>query len=56
MERMMRDKKHPNTLVGTGGYFKYALKQTPGSDMGSNNLATGQTSYIKDFLNKYRKK
>jgi hypothetical protein len=56
MERIMRDKKHPNTLVGTGGYFKYALKQTPGSDMGSDNLAPGQTSYIKDFLNKYRKK
>jgi nicotinamide mononucleotide adenylyltransferase len=56
MERIMRDKKHPNTLVGTGGYFKYALKQTPGSDMGSDNLASGQTSYIKKFLNKYRKK
>jgi hypothetical protein len=56
MDRVMRDKKHPNTLVGTGGYFKYALKQTPGSDIGSSNLAPGQTSYIKDFLNKYRKK
>ena len=56
MERMMRDKKHPNTLVGTGGYFRYAMKQTPGSDMGCSNLAPGQTSYIKDFINKNRKK
>jgi hypothetical protein len=46
----------PNTLVGTDGYFKYALQQTPGSDLKSNNLAPGQTSYIKDFINKYRKK
>jgi hypothetical protein len=46
----------PNTLVGTDGYFKYALQQTPGSDLKSNNLAPGQTSYIKDFINKYRKR
>lgn len=46
----------PNTLVGTDGYFKYALQQTQGSDLKSNNLAPGQTSYIKDFINKYRKK
>jgi len=56
MNRIMRDKKHPNTLVGTSGYFKYALKQTPGSDMGCSNLAPGQTSYVKDFINKNRKK
>ena len=56
MSKIMRDKKHPNTLVGTDGYFKYALKQTPGSDIGCSNLAPGQTSYIKDFINKNRKK
>ena len=58
MDRMMRvpSENKPNTLVGTPGYFKYTLKQTLGSDMGNNNLAPGQTPYIKDFLNKYRKK
>ena len=56
MNRKMRTPDKPNTLVGTDGYFKYALQQTPGSDLKSNNLAPGQTSYIKDFINKYRKK
>lgn len=56
MDGIMRDKKHPNTLIGTTGYFKYALKQTPGSDMGCSNLGPGQISYVKDFLNKYKKK
>ena len=56
MNRKMRTPDKPNTLVGTDGYFKYALQQTPGSDLKSNNLAQGQTSYIKDFINKYRKK
>ena len=56
MNRKMRTPDKPNTLVGTDGYFKYALQQTPGSDLKSNNVAQGQTSYIKDFINKYRKK
>ena len=34
----------PNTLVGTGGYKKYAEKMTPGS------------SYGKEFINKYKAK
>ena len=34
----------PNTLVGTGGYRKYAEKMTPGS------------SYGKEFINKYKAK
>ena len=34
MERKMRDKKHPNTLVGTRGLFKYARKMTAGSEKG----------------------
>ena len=34
----------PNTLVGTGGYKKYAQKMTPGS------------SYGKEFINKYKAK
>lgn len=56
MNRKMRTPNKPNTLVGTDGYFKYALQQTPGSDLESNNLASGQTSYIRNFINKYRKK
>ena len=34
MDRLMRDKKHPNTLVGTKGFLKYARKMTAGSDKG----------------------
>jgi len=34
----------PNTLVGTGGYKKFAEKMTPGS------------SYGKEFINKYKAK
>jgi hypothetical protein len=56
MNSKMRTPNKPNTLVGTDGYFKYALQQTPGSDLESNNLAPGQTSYIRNFINKYRKK
>ena len=34
MDRLMRDKKHPNTLVGTRGLFKYARRMTAGSEKG----------------------
>ena len=44
MNRMMRTKTNPNTLVGTKGYLKYAEKMTPGS------------SYGRQFINKYKKK
>ena len=43
MERRMRVPQKPNTLVGTGGYLKYAM------------VATGTTG-IKNFINKYKKK
>ena len=33
MERTMRDKIHPNTLVGTGGYKKNVQKMTPQEEM-----------------------
>ena len=56
MDKKMRAPGKPNTLVGTGGYFMNVLEKTPGSERGSENLAAGQTSYIKDFINKYRKK
>ena len=31
MDKVMRDKKHPNTLVGTKGLFKYVAMMTPGA-------------------------
>ena len=34
MDRMMRDKTHPNTLVGTKGFLEYVKKMTPGYDKG----------------------
>jgi len=40
----MRDKTHPNTLVGTDGFKKYVEKMSPGN------------SYGKQFINKYKKK
>lgn len=47
MDRKMRAKNKPNTLVGTLGYFKYAAQQTPGAiGTGSENLAYGQTPYL----------
>tara|TARA_Y100000287_G_scaffold120798_1_gene97270 strand:+ start:108 stop:230 length:123 start_codon:yes stop_codon:yes gene_type:complete len=27
----MRDKDHPNTLVGTSGFLKYVASMTPGA-------------------------
>ena len=44
MSRTMRDKDHPNTLVGTDGFRKNVENWTPGSSWG------------KQFINKYRKK
>ena len=34
MDRLMRDKIHPNTLVGTKGFLKYLQMMTPGHDKG----------------------
>ena len=51
----------PNTLVGTSGYFKYAVDMTPGFEKGDKtNLQPGAKPYkgysnIKEFINKYRK-
>ena len=49
MKRQMRDKNHPNTLVGTTGYRKNAQAVVPGQSKIKN-------FDIKEFLNKYRKK
>jgi hypothetical protein len=32
MDSMMRDKTHPNTLVGTKGFLKYVTSMTPGAE------------------------
>ena len=48
MKRRMRDKDHPNTLVGTTGYRKNAQAAVPGQSKIYN-------FNIKEFLNKYRK-
>ena len=51
----------PNTLVGTSGYFNYAVDMTPGFEKGDKtNLQQGAKPYkgysnIKEFINKYRK-
>jgi len=47
----------PNTLVGTTGYFKYAVSMTPGAiKTGEENLQPGGKAYGINFINKYRKK
>ena len=61
MDRKMRDKIHPNTLIGTLGAFKHFSDMTPGAvGTGKENLQPGGKAYkgynIKEFINKYRKK
>jgi hypothetical protein len=57
MNSPMRDKVHPNTLVGTLGAFKHYAKMTPGS-VGTNKqyLQFGGKSYGTNFINKYKAK
>jgi len=55
MDRMFRTPGKPNTLAGTTGYLKYAMKQTPGSTFGKENLQKGGNSFLDKFTNKYRK-
>ena len=64
MEKKMRAPGKPNTLAGTGGYFKYAVDMTPGFNPGDKtNLQPGGKPYkgytqsnARDFINKYKKK
>jgi hypothetical protein len=64
MEKKMRSPGKPNTLAGTGGYFKYAVDMTPGFKKGDKtNLQFGTKPYsgykqpnIREFLNKYKAK
>jgi hypothetical protein len=56
MDSPMRDKIHPNTLVGTLGAFKHYSKMTPGAiGTGKENLQYGGKAYGVNFINKYRK-
>jgi len=55
MDSMYRAPGKPNTLLGTTGYLKYALKQTPGASLGKENLQAGGTSFLDKFINKYKK-
>lgn len=57
MDSPMRDKIHPNTLVGTLGAFKHYAKMTPGS-IGKNSqyLQKGSKAYGVNFINKYKAK
>jgi hypothetical protein len=64
VERKIRVPGKPNTLTGTGGYFKYAADMTPGFEKGDKtNLQPGGKPYsgysqggIKEFINKYKVK
>lgn len=64
MERKKRVPGKPNTLIGTGGYFKYAVDMTPGFERGQKtNLQPGAKPYsgykqsnIREFINKYKVK
>ena len=61
MDRKMRVKGKPNTLTGTGGYFKNVTELTPGFEKGEKtNLQPGGKPYkgpktnIKEFINRYK--
>ena len=64
VESKMRAPGKPNTLVGAGGFFKYAVDMTPGFEKGDpTNLQSGAKPYsgykqsnIRDFINKYKVK
>jgi len=61
MNRRMRLPGKPNTLVGTGGYYKTAVAATPGSYEGEQNVAPGGKAYkgysnSLKFINKYKAK
>ena len=56
MDRMMRDNKHPNTLVETLGAFRNYASKTPGAiGTGKENLQSGGKPYGVNLINKYRK-
>jgi hypothetical protein len=61
MNSKKRTSGKPNTLVGTTGYFKYAVDMTPGFEKGDKtNLQPGGKPYkgpksnIREFINRYK--
>lgn len=57
MDSPMRDKQHPNTLVGTKGAFIHYSRMTPGAiGINKKNLQKGGKSYGINFINKYKAK
>ena len=54
MDSMYRAPGKPNTLAGTTGYLKYAIKQTPGSNLKKENIQSGGRSFLDKFINKYK--
>jgi len=62
MNSKKRTSEKPNTLVGTTGYFKYAVDMTPGFEKGDKtNLQPGGKPYkgpksnIREFINRYKR-
>ena len=55
MNTTYREPGKPNTLVGTNGYLKHVIKQTPGATLGKENLQPGGKSFLSNFINKYKK-
>ena len=55
MDSMQREPGKPNTLAGTTGYLKYAMKQTPGSTLERQNIQQGGRAFLDKFINKYKK-
>jgi hypothetical protein len=57
MDSPMRDRTHPNTLVGTLGAFKHYASKTPGV-VGTNKkyIQKGGKAYGVNLINKYKAK
>ena len=47
MNKLMRDKIHPNTLVGTDGYLEYVKSMTPGATVDTINKKRKVLSKVK---------
>jgi hypothetical protein len=55
MDSAYREPGKPNTLAGTTGYLKYAMKQTLGSTLERQNIQQGGKAFLDKFINKYKK-
>ena len=52
MDKKERVKGKPNTLIGTGGHFKYAADMTPGFEKEKRPIYNLVEKHIKDILSK----